>query len=844
MSRVTSSKIVSETEVGPNPTQYYGTLVTKNISYDDGTDVAIEKFLGVTFKSPPVSNKITVNVQLSNWQIITPEISTEEIDPKTIKVTAKLSFEKSYTFTGSESLTWQINGSLLENADTYTNSFELYADFLPNGTVNIECAKAPDQALGDSTQIVYLKQDDQTTSLTVTPGKTESHDVVVGNYTVEAAELTDLDELTVAVAQASPNQIAVKSGEEVDINVTYGTVQKYSALDVSIGSLLSPIDKEHIHVEVVENSTGDLLADFLSPNNHKETLRRLPEEGKVDINAQITLNNLKYTASQTANLANNLTKVLIEQNDIKTEEIDTSGFVSLPIKLQTDLGNTSATISLRLSSTNNELIYTQVVNVSESSTKFDVPVAPGDYAVKATGFFDGTTVYAIKAPADLSVASDGSTKLELATQCGADLNVTGFPDFLSFGALSDLVDLEGDDFVAANASSVFKYAGFDGAGDANQNLSDDTSTTKTVELANKVAERLGRPFLPVLVSYTVNLSLGDTYTHLQDKDGLAHSFGNLILSLGLAQKTSKQPVPAGYIVNPDFLGECQKGPEGTGIPATYPMPVREPLEEALKYRDIHVDVPGDITDTLKGYALAVNWLIRTVASGVPFGWQVNLWGVGKSEWIYSEPSTASVADIAKETADYIKTLEVYSGKYRPDFLAIDRFEADDFTQRAYVNSYCYGPYEWGRYYDFCSQLSLELQVPVMPWQIPASRIPLSTETVTDLETECWGSGGTYIFGDPGVGSDYHNINRKILAITPGPLVPHPNVEDIFASAQPFDLTNPAYEDFPLRGIFTVLLGGGVATGIVKTIGKTGPWTQEKIRAYMEDPIPLYESSSS
>lgn len=32
---------------------------------------------------------------------------------------------------------------------------------------------------------------------------------------------------------------------------------------------------------------------------------------------------------------------------------------------------------------------------------------------------------------------------------------------------------------------------------------------------------------------------------------------------------------------------------------------------------------------------AVNWLIRTVVPAVTFGWQVNLWGVGASEWIYA-----------------------------------------------------------------------------------------------------------------------------------------------------------------------------------------------------------------
>jgi hypothetical protein len=191
---------------------------------------------------------------------------------------------------------------------------------------------------------------------------------------------------------------------------------------------------------------------------------------------------------------------------------------------------------------------------------------------------------------------------------------------------------------------------------------------------------------------------------------------------------------------------------------------------------------------------------------------------------------------------YIKTLGVHSGAHRPDFLAIDRFEADDFTERGYKTCYCYGPYEWGRFFDFCSAPSLELRVPVMPWQIPASRIPNHTESVINLEAENWGSGGTYLFGDASINTDYRNIHPAILVITPNAPNPHKNVEELFASAQPFDLSGPAYLDFPRRGIFTVLLGGGQTTGIVSSIGKTGPWTQQKLKAYMANPIPFNKLS--
>ncbi|KAI1090824.1 putative hydroxymethyltransferase [Rostrohypoxylon terebratum] len=839
-----SQKIICDASVGDHPSQWYGTLVIKNIRYEDGSSVTIQNYLGVKFLAPKMTADITVNALFTPWQPISSDISTEDVEQNTTDVTAKIIVQEAHTFIPSDTITWGINGDLTVNPETYIDSFELYADDLPSGTVSVEVAAAPDPALADAEQVVYLEKGTQSTPLTATPGETESYKVAAGTYSVEAAELVNSDETAVATALVSPSQVEVQIGAESVVNVTYRVVQKYSALDVSIGSLSSPIDKEQLHVKVVDSITAIPMNEFFSPENHTTSLRRLPASGSVDVSAQITLNNVKYSAARTSQLSGSLVPVSIGQSDIKTDNIDTTGFVDLPVQVQTDLTGSNATISVRLTSADKDFIYTQLVSIASHSTKFDVPVAPGNYTVNATGFLQDSTVYAIQAPVAVTVSSDGSTVLQLATQKGADLNVNGFADFLTFGGISDLVDLEGTDFVAANAYSLFKYAGNDGAGDSGLYLTDDPATTKTVQLADKVASKLGHPVLPVMISYTVNLSLGATFDQLNNKDGIAHSFGNLILSMNLAQKTGTQATPIGYVVNPDFLGECQKGPSGQAISPDYGMAVREPLADALKYRNVDIEVPDDVTDTLKGYVAAVNWLIKTIAPKATFGWQANIWGVGSSTWIYSkDDSKDGPAQVAKKTADYIKTLEVYSGKHVPDFLAIDRYEADDFTQRAYTNGYCYGPYEWGRFFDFCGALSLELQVPVMPWQIPASRIPAHTETVMDLEVEHWGSGGTYIFGDATIGSDYRNIHPKILVIKPAVIVGHPTVQDIFESAEPWDLSDPTYLDFPLRGIFTVLLGGGATTGIVTTIGKSAKWTQEKVSAYMENPVPLSSASS-
>lgn len=68
--------------------------------------------------------------------------------------------------------------------------------------------------------------------------------------------------------------------------------------------------------------------------------------------------------------------------------------------------------------------------------------------------------------------------------------------------------------------------------------------------------------------------------------------------------------------------------------------------------------------------------------------------------------------------------------------------------------------------------------------------------------------------------------------------------DIFVRAEPLDLTNPGYGNFPQRGIFAVLLGGGSTAVIVSTVGNAEPWVRDKLNAYRDDPISLCWSDSS
>ncbi|KAK3377584.1 hypothetical protein B0H63DRAFT_524871 [Podospora didyma] len=472
-----STEISCNVAVEGTESVWYGKLVVDKIRYkDDDSPVTINKFLGFAFKSP---------------------IHTEKF-------------------------TFEINGDLGTDPDRYTKSFTLSAGRMPSGTVAIDCAAAPDQALAHSLQPVFFERGNQTRLWDV-PGQYTPYALPVGNYKVTAGEMANPDETLVSVAR------------------------------VSLGTITSRV---------------------------------------------------------------------------------------------------------------------------------------------------GT---------DKSVEGSGTpTTLELNTVRGANLKVRGFPDFLSFGGLSDLVDPTGKDFIAARASSVYKYAGNDGKGDPSGYLTDDQATTKTIQLAADIESSTGGgdQVLPVMISY--------------------HSFGNLILSLTLANKHGKKSVPTGYIVNPDFLGACQQ----QNIASTYHTPARRPLTKALKNRNITgttaAAIPAEITDTIRGHVLAVNWLFLTLAKSLTFGWQVKLWGLGSGRWLYSRDPKDNPIAMTKRTAEYVRLVGAYNNRnpsssiYQPGFLAVDRYEADDFTIRGYANGWSFSSCEWLRFYAFCGALSLDHQMPVMPWQILAS----------------------------------------------------------------------------------------------------------------------------
>jgi hypothetical protein len=115
-------------------------------------------------------------------------------------------------------------------------------------------------------------------------------------------------------------------------------------------------------------------------------------------------------------------------------------------------------------------------------------------------------------------------------------------------------------------------------------------------------------------------------------------------------------------------------------------------------------------------------------------------------------------------------------------------------------------------------------------------LPLTSDAVIQpFDPQHWGTGGSYLLGHPEIAGDMHQIHKTVLDFEfPHPVRQYVFVRDLFEN--PFDLTRPDYGTFPLRGLFSVLLGGGSTTGIVSIIGDSSPWVRDKLAAYAENPV--------
>lgn len=858
---------------------WYPTLDLNEIKSTSGSAVDIKEKLVIVFSAPGKITAGDINVETNPWKPLGIKVESTDVGGGIFDV--KVIVEPTDGQPVGDAIQKIHMGLNVSSADSpawsdFRETFALAADEEPGvtGELSVSCPPLP-AGLKNTAVELRLVRGDKTLRVLPGFGHVSTFSVNAGNYTVIATDLSTDDGTIRVPVNIGQAEITIDKGRTTSLAITFGAVDRSTTIDVALNfSGLAGLRDEELTLICSENGTDKLSLPVRSGQQYR--LEHLPVSGRFEIRlADLRLNNVHYLFDDyDGQFDGQYHSINYTQAQVSQRGDSQSNAAKLTVSVKADAA-VSKSLTLRL--TDNSVPPRQyrfdAIAAQNGNIEQAVLVAPGSYTVVSDTFIlDGVVHYVDVSPQPLLVSANAPAQLNVAVVKGANLRVKGFPEFLTFGACANMVPTNVDDFAAARVSSIFKYSGDDGMGDAGDYLSPSKEPTlQIIKMARDVSAKLNEPVLPLMVSYTCNLSLGDVTNIIADPVRHKFSFANFIQSLQMSQsqKDAEHPVPAGYIVNPDYLGECQK----YGFLPTYEIPVRQPLSEALAHHNVNVQVPAGITNTLKGYIRAVNWLTRVVAPDVVLGWQVNLWGVAGSQWVYKDFVYDDVFDAAdlqhkkmtvdpftagRLTAQYALLVGVFDDiEYiradgspdvakGADFMAADRYEADDFTIRSYANGYCYSPYEWERTFDFCASLSRHLRQPVLPWQVPASHLPTSADDVNaDFNTQNWGSGGSYLMGHSEIGTSADAIHERLLALkfdAAYASMMGNDTRELF-SRHSWDLSTPKYLDFPSRGIFHVHLGGGATTGVISGVGDASSWMRNKLKAYRDNPVKFEESSA-
>lgn len=847
---------------------WYPTADISGFKTATGASVDIKEKMVLTFSAPGKITEGDINVSTNPWIALTTKIESSEISTGIYDIKLTITATDGSAIGNAISqihMGVNVSSDSAPKWETFRDTFTIAADEETQvaGELMVNCAAFP-AGLENTTLELVLVRGEKREVLHPEAGAT-TFALTAGTYSASATELRTTDGTVRATVTLSASDITIVKGQRTTLEIAFAPAERSTTLDIAVDlPATHALYNEALRVVYLEN--GVEKEHYTMRAGQKQHLEQLPIHGNYSVRIdEVKLNNVHYIFDAlNGALDNHFHTLAFTAAQIRQSDDIQPDSAKLTINVQAEK-TVAAAFDLRLINGARQYHFTNLPMQNGSHAQ-SVLIARGEYQIaSATLIHNGVVYYIDVAPQILRVENNASQTVTVTITEGANLHVKGFPDFLSFGGCADMSPSNVDDLAEARVSSVFKYSGDDGMGDASGYLDPAKEPTpKIIEMARNVSAKTGESVLPVMVSYTCNLSLGDVENIIDDPLRHKFSFANFIQALQMAQamKDDEHPVPAGFIVNPDYLGECQK----YGFSPAYPIPVRQPLSEAMAHHGVNVAIPAGITDTLKGYIKAVNWLVRVVAPDVVLGWQINLWSVGGSQWVYSDFTYDDVFDPIDDTkkrmtidpalagklsAEYALLVGIFEetsytdGKGASavakgaDFMAVDRYEADDFTARAYKNGYCYSPFEWDRTFDYCASLSRHLRQPVLPWQMPASRIASVSEEVGELEAQFWGTGGSYLMGHPEIGSSVKAINPDLLNIAF--LDAHVsmmgrNVQELF-SRHEWDFSAPKYQDFPSRGIFHVQVGGGATTGVVSAVNRNSSrWMREKLKAYRDAPV--------
>ena len=476
--------------------------------------------------------------------------------------------------------------------------------------------------------------------------------------------------------------------------------------------------------------------------------------------------------------------------------------------------------------------------------------------------------------ADISSVTDVLQKENLTQYADSDsmvalpdkLFVKGWKSYLSMGTVTDDAPSQIDLIANSGIDAIFKYVG-NGMGERGDVIEPEF-VMKTIVLAREAQKHTGKNVMPVMVVYTANASGGGLgEDDILNYDNLVKHFRSLIRisSTMQLQKDNEHSYPASVILNPDLMGSWEISTLYGGFYDVYcgdtddtscnnpkHIDIKKALNEAIdlekdyKYGfndgdlksvydldSLKSEIAENISDDIFGWVDAQNFIIKKFAPDVSFGWVFNLWSSGTSLWVHDEYPSAD--EPAQNVVEFINSIGLYNGNYRPDFIVFDKYERDGFSPagRGY---YAFGSKEWKNYLYYVKSITDTIDTPAMLWQIPGGHMPTKNEDVSFDYINHSASGGDFFMGDKNIGTNIDNIRDDILNIALNPDVYNgvSNVKELLEQDSDYDWSKSQIQRAVNSNVFAILWGGGETTGVIpiSTCMNGGyEWLAQKVAKY-------------
>ncbi len=404
-----------------------------------------------------------------------------------------------------------------------------------------------------------------------------------------------------------------------------------------------------------------------------------------------------------------------------------------------------------------------------------------------------------------------------------------WPNYLAMGTISNGVPAS--EPTDQRIDSIFTYNGTGGDGDPGR-IESPYKIYNMLTMGQAIRTKTGHNVNPALVEYQWQLSGGWNPADVEDLDRLTKHFFNLSFLADVLQ--TQGPATTGthgtILISPDllgFIGNTNRQAEVEALKINVNQAVAQAncmmskqvdfsKSTACKYnwdnqpvnvvgtaKDLmtwlrsqtdnysagtaFANCVGDVlvkscanasapagtptfTNNFNGWVQAQNYLAKKYGPDVNLGWHENISGApGGGWWVHNGAS--AVKPYATAILNDLKRFEVFSGKYKPDFIYFDRYGADDyvgqmpsFHAQVHNQATFYNDQDWDNIIQLSKDVSEGLasgygkNVPVMLWQIPAAHIHTTDEKVVEgVNDQEEGSAPVYFFGDPRLDATLSNI---------------------------------------------------------------------------------------